>query len=218
MEIDAGPTPPQAILPPAAPSDGVGTPGTDGNPGLAEKIERAAAGAVDQYLAQAPKKTRGKRGPDKGPRKPRESVPVAPLDEGPSVALLEEGTAIPLAPFVEEPAAFDEETARELVEIGLGLLNDGAAAIVRAVAKNQTGDEKIADEAGQQVRMSEKIEASVRKGAVACAKKYAVRLDYAPEMMLGGGLVIWAGQVAMSVRALKAKGAELRAADKREAA
>lgn len=109
------------------------------------------------------------------------------------------------------PAPFDEETARVLVEIALGLLNDGAAAIVGAVAKKETGDQLLAEQAAKEVRMSEKIETAVKTGAVLCAKKYAVRMDYAPEMMLFGGLIIWGGQVSLSVKALKDKGAELRA-------
>lgn len=59
--------------------------------------------------------------------------------------------------------------------------------------------------------MSDKINAAVRKGAVLCAEKYAVRMEYAPETLLFGGLLIWGGQVALSIRALKATGAELRA-------
>lgn len=152
-----------------------------------------------------------KRGPDKKPRKPRgNSVPLDNLVDGPGETLLEEGTPTPLAGVVEIEPTFDEETAREMVEIGIGLLNDGASAIVRAIAKKETGDEKLAIEAGESVRMTEKIEKTVKTGAVKCAKKYAVRMDYAPEIMLGGGLVIWAGQVSMTAKALRAKGAELR--------
>jgi hypothetical protein len=106
--------------------------------------------------------------------------------------------------------AFDEETCRQVVEIAVGLLNDGAAAVIRAIAKRETGDEKLAEEAAQSVRMSEKIEGTVKTGAIACARKYAVNMAYAPELMLGGGLIIWGGQITMTSRALKAKGAELR--------
>lgn len=111
---------------------------------------------------------------------------------------------------MENEPSFDEATARQVVEIGLGLLNDGAAAIIRAIAKKETGDEKLAEEAAQSVRMTEKIEGTIKTGAIACAQKYAVNLAYAPELMLGGGLIIWGGQITMTGRALKAKGAELR--------
>jgi hypothetical protein len=110
----------------------------------------------------------------------------------------------------DAPPAFDEATAGALVNIAVNLLNDGAAAIVRAVAKKETGDDQLANEAAQAVRMAGEIENSVKKGALECCKKYAVRLDYAPEIMFGGGLVIWAGQVGMTLRDLKAKGRELR--------
>lgn len=99
-----------------------------------------------------------------------------------------------------------------MVGIAVGLLNDGASAVVRAVALKETGDKKLAEEAGKAVVMSEKIDAAVKKGAVLCAEKYAVRMDYAPETLIFGGLLIWGGQVAMSIRALKATGAELREA------
>lgn len=184
-----------------------GAVGTLPDPALAQKIERAASSAVDQHLGSR----RGKRGPDKKPRKPREqSVPLENLGNGTPETLLEEGTPAPLEGIIPDAPTFDEETAREMVEISLGLLNDGAAAIVRAIAKKETGDEQLAIEAGDSVRMGEKIEKTVRTGAIKCAKKYAVRLDYAPEIMLGGGLLVWAGQVKLAVNALKAKGAELR--------
>ena len=65
--------------------------------------------------------------------------------------------------------------------------------------------------------MSPKIEQAITTGGIQCAKKYAVRLDYAPEIMLGGGLIIWAGQVSLSVKALKSKGAEIRERSKAHA-
>lgn len=109
---------------------------------------------------------------------------------------------------MEPEPAFDEKSCRELVEIAVGLLNDGAAAIVRAASKKATGgDEALADEAAKSVRMTEKIQTAVTTGAVECAKKYAIRLDYAPEVMLGGGLILWAGHVGMVLREQKALGA-----------
>jgi hypothetical protein len=171
---------------------------------------------VDQHLAES--KKRGQRGPDKRKRRPRNIVPLENLAGGPGPTLLEESPPAPLAPVLADVPTFDEETARSLVEIGCGLLNDGAAAIVRAIAKKETGDEKLAEEAGAAVRMSEKIEKAVTLGAIQCAKKYAVRLEYAPEIMLGGGLVIWAGQVSLSIKALKEQGATLRARAKEQQA
>jgi len=133
------------------------------------------------------------------------------MGNGTGEASLEEGSPAPLGGFVDAQPTFDEETCRQVVDIACGLLNDGASAVIRAIAKRETGDEKLAEEAAQSVRMAPKIESTVKIGAVACARKYAVKMAYAPEMMLGGGLLIWAGQVAMTGRALKAKGAELRA-------
>jgi hypothetical protein len=129
---------------------------------------------------------------------------------------LAEAPPAPLAGIVDDTPPFDEETARQVIEIGVGLLNDGAAALIRAIAKRETGDAKLAEEAAQSVRMAEKIEGTIKTGAMACAKKYALAMTYAPELMLGGGLVIWAGQVVLASRALKAQGAELR--ERREAA
>lgn len=89
-------------------------------------------------------------------------------------------------------------------------MNDGAAAVVAAVAKKETGDSALAAEAGKSVRMSDQVRSCVELGAIECAKKYAVPMHYAPETMLFGGLVVWGGQVAMAIRTLKLKGAELR--------
>lgn len=196
--------------PPAsgAPTQPAPTGGVAGQLDLAEKLLRSSAGAVDQFLGES-KKRRGERGPDKRPRA-KKAVPVAQMGGSTDDALLAEGAPAPLGGVLVEPAPFDEETARQVIEIGIGLLNDGASAIVRAIAKKETGDEKLAESAAKEVRMTEKIDACVRLGALQCAKKYAVRMEYAPELMLGGGLVIWAGQVAMSVRTLRAAGAALR--------
>jgi len=200
---DAPPTP----APPAPAPDATGTGAAAVEPGLAEKIERAASGAVDQHLAES-KKSRGQRGPDKKPRKPRVSFPG--LDNGAPASPMAEGAPAPLDPVWDAAPAFDEATASALVNIAVNLLNDGAAAIVRAVAKKETGDDALANEAAKSVRMAGEIENSVKKGALECCKKYAVRLDYAPEIMLGGGMVVWAGQVGMTIKDLKAKGRELR--------
>jgi hypothetical protein len=226
--------PPDALTTPISSSPDASPPsnGTDPNGAatndpaiaLAEKLDGASASAVGQHLAESKKSNRGKRGPDRNPgsrpSRAKKPVPLDSLDNGPAATPLAEGPPTPLTGVVEDVPAFDEETARALVEIGCGLLNDGAAAIVRAVAKKETGDDQLADEAAKAVRMSEKIEKAITTGGIQCAKKYAVRLDYAPEIMLGGGLVIWAGQVSLSVKALKAKGAEIRQRDeqRREAA
>lgn len=178
---------------------------------LAQKLDGASASAVDQHLSET-KRGHGQRGKDKRPRKPRakDAVPVAEMGQGAPDALLEDATPTPLGGVVADAPPFDEETARQVIEIGVGLLNDGAAAIVRAIAKKETGDVKLAEEAAKDVRMGERVDTTIKFGAMAVAKKYAVRMEYAPEVMLGGGLVIWAGQIMATVRALKAKGVELR--------
>jgi len=187
--------------------DGAGTEGVFADPKLAERIGRASAGAVDQHLAESPP---GKRGQSFG------KLPVGGMGDGADPASVEEGTPAPLGGVLASQPAFDEETTRQVIEIALGLLNDGASAVIRAIAKRETGDDKLADEAANSVRMTEKIEGTVKTGALACARKYAVNMAYAPEIMLGGGLIIWGGQVTMTGRALKAKGEELRQRAKEE--
>lgn len=193
-----------------------GTGGHDADPGFIEKIHRLSASAVDQHLAETPRR-RGQRGPDRGPRQPRQArIPLAPLGAGAGEPSLAEDPAEPLENDLAPGPAFDEENTRALVEIGIGLLNDGAAAIVRAVAKRETRDDLLAEEAATEIRMSQKIEACISAGALQCAKKYAVRLDYAPEVMLLGGLIVWGGQVRLSINALKTKGAEIRAKEEKK--
>jgi len=189
---------------------GARTDANDSTTAIAQKIERASNAAVDAHLSDPAIARKRGRGPDKKPRRPR--VPVGDLANGAGEPSLEGISAEPLAFSVPTVPAFDEETARALVDIAIGLLNDGAAGIVRAIAKKETGDDTLSAEAAGAVRMSEKVEAAIKTGAIQCAKKYAVRLDYAPEMMLGGGLLIWLGQVSLSVKALKARGAALRQA------
>lgn len=196
----------------STPDHGLGTGTNEPDTTLLEKIRRASDVAVEQFQSES-KKSRGQRGPDKKPRKirPKNGVPMDGLGVGADPALGPQGPPEPLEGWGVADPPFDDKTAETLVEIATGLLNDGAAALVRAVAKKETGDQVLADAAAKEVRMSQKIEACVKRGAVECAKKYAVRLDYAPEVMLGGGLLLWAGQLSMSIQALKAKGKELRA-------
>jgi hypothetical protein len=201
---------------PTAPNDAGGTPGTIGDIGPLPAIERAAAVAVEQHLSEA--RGRGKRGPDKRTRRTR-AVPLAPMGNGAADPFVAENPAVPLSPgWDDAPPTFDEEVAQSLIDVAVGLLNDGAAAVIRAVAKKETGDDVLAAEAAASVRMPEKIEAAVKKGAMECAKKYAVRLDYAPEVMLGGGLLIWAGQVVIVKKSLAEKGRALRETGQRMAA
>lgn len=192
-------------------NDGGGAGTNEPEAGLLEKISRAGDAAVDQFLSES-KKSRGQRGPDKKPRRLRtkNGVSMEGLGDGADPALGPEGSPEPLEGWGASDPPFDAATAATLVDIATGLLNDGAAALVRAVAKKETGDQALADAAAKEIRMSEKIEACIKRGAIDCAKKYAVRLDYAPEIMVAGGLLLWAGQVSMSVQALKTKGKELR--------
>src|SRR6185503_12705238 len=160
--------------------------------------------ATEQFFAES-KKPAKTRGPDKRPRRPRATAsPVALDDVGHDAGAphLDSSPPVPLALYVPPEPTFDEAAATALVEIALGLLNDGAAAIVTAVAKKETGDAALAREAGQSVRMSDKIEAAVKRGACECAKKYSVSTKYSPEVLLGGGLLIWTGQVTLAIKGL----------------
>lgn len=199
--------------PTASGTDGAGAAGNVPPTGKAESILRASAGAVRQHLDE----TGPKRGKAWGTQNFEPgSGADSPLGDSADPALLAEGAPAPLQSVVEAPPAFDEEMAKKVVGIAIDLLNDGAAAVVRAVAKKETGDMTHANEAADSVRMSEKYRETIEFGAIACARKYAVNMAYAPEMMLGGGLVLWLGNVAMVIKAEKAKGAELR--ERREAA
>jgi hypothetical protein len=195
--------------------DPAGTPANVLDPGLAAAIDRASTGAIDQHIAQ-----RKKRGPEKKPRKPRAPVQLDQLDQGPADSLLEEKQAIPLEGLFSPAPSFDVATAQQVCKITIGLLNDGAAAIVRAIAKHETGDQTLAKEAGESVRMTEKIEETANIGAVKCCEKYAVKMEYAPEFLLGGSLVIWGGGIYSTTKALKAQGEQLRqrAKEQKEAA
>ncbi len=189
--------------------DSGGTVGAIPDPQSLPSIERASAIAVEQHLSES--RGRGKRGPDKRPRR-RAAVPLDNLANGAGDPFVAEAPPVPLEAGWQLPApTFDEETAIALVEVAIGLLNDGASAVIRAIAKKETGDDLLAAEAAASARMPEKIEAAVKKGALECAKKYAVRLDYAPEVMLGGGLLIWAGQLLVVKKSLVEKGQLLRA-------
>ncbi len=100
------------------------------------------------------------------------------------------------------------------------LMNDCASAVVRAVAKKETGDRSLADEAANEVRMSEKLSGSFDRSGLLVAKKYNVSLTYAPEGLLLACLLAWGKQVGGTVSALREQGRELRerAKGQREAA
>ena len=184
--------------------DGTGAASNVFNAGQAESLKRASAGAVDQHLAESTSK--------RGAKRP--GVFIASMGDGTGETPLGEAPPEALGGGVVGVPSFDEETARKVVEIAIDLLNDGAAAIVKAIAKKETGDLAHAEEAAQSVRMSERYRETIEFGAIACARKYAVNMAYAPEMMLGGGLVLWLGQIALVVKAERAKGAEIRERNK----
>ena len=196
------------------PANGAGAASAIPDASLLEKIERASIGAVEQHLATT-KRGRGQRGPDKRPRTRRPTnatngFPLGEMGESSGDPLLAEGTPAPLEAFVADVAPFDEALAGEVIALGIGLMNDGAAAIVRAVAKNETGNKDFADEAAREVQMSEKIEGAFQRGGLLCAKKYSVNLAYAPEAIVLMALGCWVKQIRGSIVAIKAKGAELR--------
>lgn len=199
--------------------NGGGAGGDAGDAQFLENLQRASAGAVEQHIAESPEPKRGRGRPRKTPARLPDGrfVPKnpAPLGHAAAAPGVDEIPAPLLSGDVPGGASdappVDAEEINALVEIGCGLLNDGACAIVRAVAMRETGDKALADGAAKEVAMSDKVEAAIKKGAQLCARKYAMRAEYAPEMILFGGLIIWCGQISLSVRALKAKGAELRA-------
>lgn len=193
-------------------------------PGLAEKIERAAASAVDQHISGAKKRGRGERGPDKKPRRPRgagQGISLADMDQGPGDPLLEEGTPVPLEGIIPDDPPFDEKAASAVVDIALGLLNDCASGVTRFFSERWTGDKSFAEECSNAVVMSGKTESAIRLGGNLCAKKYSVKMESAPEWILVGGVLVWAGTVTAVVKTAHSKGKDLREnppKEKREAA
>ena len=93
----------------------------------------------------------------------------------------------------------------------MDMLNEGAAALLAGVALKEIGDSELAKQIGQSARMTEATARAVKLGAMETLKKYAVDLSYGPEVMLIGGLAVWAGANFVTVKRLKVQGAEKRA-------
>lgn len=204
----SGPGSPEA-KPAIAPDDGPGPGAIAVDAEKAKELRGAAAAATEQYLNEQPRR----RGPDRTPgnRPSRRRVPVAEVGNSPPETPLPEGAPVPLEIEWENPEpTFDRRAAEALADVGIRLANDAASAIVRAIALHETGDEKLAEAAAKEVRMTEDVRRAIREGAIACAKKYAVQTKYGPEAMLIGGLCAWALPLVAAIKALKAKGRERR--------
>jgi hypothetical protein len=114
------------------------------------------------------------------------------MGHGPGPAPLVSGAPEPLAvEFEAARPSFDTEAAGALVDGIIEALNDFAAAFQRNAAMRWLGDEALAESAAKAARMSEKVQATVKAGAVACFEKYAVSMEYAPETTLAVGLGLW---------------------------
>lgn len=82
-------------------------------------------------------------------------------------------------------------------------MNNVAGVIVRGAAMKWTGDKQLAEDADKAARMTEKVYEKCREGAIMCARKYAVSIEYAPELILGAGLLGWLGALAAQVKMLR---------------
>ena len=211
-------------VPPIAPQAGASPPkDVSGGPAtvqpqaqLLERIERAADGAVAQHLAESTKKRHGDRGPDKRPRKrrepaPKDPVPVAAVGNSTASPLVEGPAPVPLeSSFEPEPEAFDEEMAKAVVDVSVSLYQDLRESIVRRVAMEELKDPNAAAECVKSVALSERAEKALTLGGQLCAKKWSLYMAWAPEALLGAGLLLSLGQTAVVVKAIRVKGAELR--------
>lgn len=186
MHDDKNPSenPVQNPLPIPQSPDGNGT-GTD-QPAdsLGARIQQASHAAVEQHTAQTVKRGRGR--PRKYP------LPVGQVDTGPRPASFPPDEAAPLPVDFEEPQpSFDEQGAAALLDGALDALNDFMAAFQRNAAMRWMNDAGLAEQAANQAKMSPEVRNQVRVGAMACLKKYAVDLSYAPEATLALGLGLW---------------------------
>ena len=196
-----------------SPIDGNGAPGALDQTELASLAERQSATTVAEFGAQAPKRLRGQRGPDKHPRRKNgRKLPVADLGESPGASPLAENSTLRHEDiFPYQPPAFDAVFAETLVNGVMEMLNEGASALLSGVALKEIGDSALAKEIGEKARMTEATAKAVKLGALETLKKYSVDLSYGPEVMLFGGLIIWGGGNMILLKRIKQQGAERRA-------
>lgn len=194
--------------------DGQGTSTAVPDPLLAARIDGASATAVDQHLATQPAKRRpGQRGADKRPRRPR--VPVEEMVNGTFPALVD-AQPEPLAGYeadlVPEPTPFDRETASEMAGFVTELLNDVVAIGMEAWALKHLNDAGAAADAANAVRMTDKLQTRWNSALVKLAEKHRIALDWAPEVIAGGCLLVWGSNIRKQGLAVRQQGEQLRKA------
>jgi hypothetical protein len=94
----------------------------------------------------------------------------------------------------------DDATIEAGVEGIAEILNTVGTTIVGIVAKKNNCTAQETQDAQDQVKVPELM----KKGGKLCAKKYARLIRYAPEMMLGGGFLLWLGSITLTCKSIVA--------------
>ncbi|MCI0352014.1 MAG: hypothetical protein L0Z53_21550, partial [Acidobacteriales bacterium] len=151
------------------------------------------------------------RAAKRGPGRPRK-IPLAKMDDVTSDFSLELNPPASVPAAVPAQPALDTETLRALVEGLTDGVEDIACGIARAQIRLAGGDKQLRDEIAAECKISEKTRAMIVLGGTELAKKYVENLQYAPEIMVLGGLAIYSVGVAGAIRAGKDKLTEFRKA------
>lgn len=195
----------------------IGASAITGQPEFTTPVDGASNGTPSNTPAPSvPRRPRGR--PRKNP------LPVGAMGNGPGAAPM--GQSSPqLVPVDFETnsaptaaASFDAEAAEALIDGIICGLNDFAAYFQRNAALTWLADSTIADAVAAGARMSEKVEKTIKAGAMACARKYAVDLEYAPELTLFGGLALWTGGNYLAYKRIIEQGKKMRQPGEKAAA
>ena len=108
--------------------------------------------------------------------------------------------------FETLPPSFDVAACGAMVDAVIDFANDFAAGILRAVAMKEIGDSLVAKESADAARMSPEARKTIHLGAVAVLRKYSTSMEYAAEITLGVGLVMWTAGNYNAIRKLREEG------------
>jgi hypothetical protein len=156
-------------------------PGATPNVGIKENpdIDAATNRAVAQHLSEQPAADRkkGKRLKTFPPASQAANGALAPVAETKAVQ--------------PPPVQIDEKAIEILVDGVLEMMNDMSEMLMRFVAKRYECSPTVTEEAVKTARMRDKTREMIKMGAMACAKKYAAQVQYAPETAAVGGIAFF---------------------------
>ena len=168
-------------------------PGTGEQPGTVDPVGQlaAAAGASGRVVNEVVVESAGGKRPGRRPKifPPAGSAPEKTVQKD-NLPCGDKSGVQTVTPVV---AVFDKEIFEPLIGAFVEMSNDIAVNVQESAIRKITGDKQFAHDAGQRAAMSPKTRELLNKSLLALTRKYADKMEYAPEIACVVGFGLWTG-------------------------